>query len=152
MALRTCQICGYTQAPEKKNCPACGWAANSKLVDEVAKLLEWENRMIQQIRAVYPTGMAPAGSTPLDPMSVSIVLALKDSPFSDDADRVCKSLAAKSYLILRLAKIKAAEQKANALYDYGIQLAYGGENTIFMGTDKELLILLAHFTPLVTPP
>jgi len=151
MALRTCQICGYAQAPEKKSCPACGWAANIKVIDEVAKLLEWENQMIQQIRAVYPAGMAPAGSTPLDPMSVSIVLALKDSPLSDDADRVGKSLAAKSYLILRLGKIRAAEQKANALYDYGVQLAYGGKNTVLMGTDKELLILMANFTPLVTP-
>ncbi len=68
-----------------------------------------------------------------------------------DADRVGKSLAAKSYLILRLAKIRAAEQKANALYDYRVQLAYGGENTTLMGTDKELLILLANFTPLVAP-
>ena len=51
--------------------------------------------------------------------------------FSDDAQRVTEALAAKTFLMLRIAKIRAGEAKANAI--------------------KELLILMAHFTPILLP-
>jgi hypothetical protein len=153
MKMRTCQICGYTKALEKKKCPACGWAVNTdpQEDDELRRILKWEESMIEQIRGVFPAGMAPVGAIPLEPMSLSIVVALKDSAFSDDTQRVAEALAAKTFLMLRIAKIRAGEAKANAIYDYRLQLAYGGENTILMGADKELLILMAQFTPIVLP-
>ena len=154
MSPRTCHICGYSQAPEKRDCPACGWSAAARMRegDDLSKAIAHETQMIARIRVVYPVGMAPPSAQPLDPVSLSIVMALKDSPFSDDVERVAKALAAKTYLLLRRAKITAGELDANAIYDYRLELAYGGENNVILAADKELLILWAHFTPIVTPP
>ena len=112
--------------------------------------------MIDQIRGVFPVGMAPAGTIPLEPMSLSIVVALKDSAFSDDTQRVAEALAAKTFLMLRIAKIRAGEAKANAIYDYRLQLAYGGENTILIGCGQRALdthgSIHADCSPLISQP